>query len=126
MRLFATLYVLVVAATATMGFSTDSTAAILLAAFLALPSSVLAMPGYYLAYGVLALVPGANPSSSSGSASCSPDGSCHGSVTGEQPVWFMVTTDALGILALTAAGVLNVILVRAVMTRSRQSRATSG
>ena len=126
MRLFATLYVLGVAATATVGFTIDSTATILIAAFLALPSSVLAVPGYYLAYGVLALVPGANPSSSTGSASCSPDGSCQEISTGEPAAWFPIATDTLGILALIAAAVLNVVLVRAVMARSRQSRATFG
>ena len=122
--MFAAIYVLVVATTAAAGFVTGSTAAILLAAFFALPASILAMPGYYFAYGVLALVPGANPSSSSGSASCDPDGSCQGFVTGEPTVWFTTTTDVLGILALTGAAVLNVVLARTVMARS-QSRATS-
>ena len=102
-------YVLVVMVVAAMGFRTESTELILLAAALGLPGSLLAVPGYYLAYGLLALVPGANPSSSSGSMTCSPDGVCHGSITGEPAAWFLITTDALGILALGGAAVLNVV-----------------
>ncbi len=67
-------YVLTVGAIATYGFAADSTAAILTAAALALPTSIVAVPGFYLAYGLLALVPGANPSSSSGSGGCTPGG----------------------------------------------------
>ncbi len=116
----ASTYALVVAATATAGFTRGSTITILLAAVLALPASVLALPGYYVAYGILALVPGASPSSSLGSGSCAPDGSCHGSVAGEPAVWFTTTTHALGILALTAAALLNVVVVRTVMARQRR------
>lgn len=125
MRLLAVIYVLAVASTAALGFATGSTAAILLAALLALPASILATPAYYFAYGVLALVPGANPSRSIGSASCSPDGSCQEFSTGEVAAWFTVATDTLGILALTGAAVLNVVLVRAVKAR-HQSRAAFG
>ena len=112
-------YVLTVGAIATYGFAADSTAAILAAAALALPTSIVAVPGYYLAYGLLALVPGANPSSSSGSGGCSPGVGCHESATGELAPWFAITTDVIGVLALTAAALLNVVFLR-MHTRRRR------
>ena len=105
-------YVIVVGVLAAAGFTTGSTAAILLAALLALPSSVPALVGYYVAYGLLAQVPGANPSSSSGSASCPAAGPCQDHATGGAAAWLTVTTGALGVLALVAAAVLNVVLLR--------------
>ena len=69
-RFSAAAYVLAVAATATIGFGTGSTAAILLAGALTLPTGVPAIIGFYLVYGLLALVPGANPDESSGWSSC--------------------------------------------------------
>jgi hypothetical protein len=117
--LAASAYVLAVAATAAVGFTAESTATILLAALVALPGSIAAVPGYYMAYGLLALVPGANPSRSSGSGSCAPDGSCHRTVVGDPAVWFTITTDALGILALTGAALVNVVVFRTVMARRR-------
>jgi hypothetical protein len=112
-------YTVVVMATAAVGFVADSTRTILIAALLGLPASIIAVPGYYVVYGVLALVPGANPSSSAGSGSCTPAGSCHESVTGELATWFTITTDAVGILALTAAALLNVIVFRMLTARRR-------
>jgi hypothetical protein len=92
-RTVATTYVGAVAVVAAAGFVTDSTPAILLAALLTLPSS------------------------SSGSATCSPDGICHGSTSGDLAPWFAVTTDVLGILALTGAALLNAYLVAAHLRR---------
>ena len=63
-------YVLVVAVLAAWGFVTGSTALILAATALALPAGVVAIVGYYVLYGLLGVVPGANPDSASGS-SCS-------------------------------------------------------
>lgn len=117
-------YVLVVAAIATYGFSADSTAAILGAGALALPTSILAMIGFYVVYGLLAQVPGANPDSSSGSSSCSSSGACHGSSSGDLASWFVLTTDITGILALTVAAALNVALV--VILLRRPGRHPSG
>jgi hypothetical protein len=77
----ASIYTLLVAVTAAVGFTTQSASTILIAAGLALPASTLAVPGYYIMFGLLALVPGANPSNSSGSASCTNGGECHESVT---------------------------------------------
>src|SRR5690606_18884476 len=104
-----------------LGFATDSTAGVLLAAVLALPSSIPGMIGFYVAYGLLAQVPGANPPSSSGSATCSPDGICHGSTSGDLAPWFAVTTDVLGILALTGAALLNAYLVAAHLRRGSRA-----
>jgi hypothetical protein len=112
-------YVLVVAAIAAVGFSTESTSAILLAGLLALPASVPAVMAYYVVYGLLAQLPGANPDSGSGSASCTPSGECHGSSTGDLATWFAIVTDVAGILALTVAAVLNVVFVR-MLWRSRR------
>ncbi len=112
-------YALTVMVIATIGFTTGSTSMILFAAFLALPSSVIAVPAYYLAYGLLALVPGANPSSGSGSGSCTPTGECQASTTGDLAAWFAITTEVIGILALTAAALLNVVVLRRLVARRR-------
>ncbi|ABL82863.1 MULTISPECIES: hypothetical protein [unclassified Nocardioides] len=115
-------YVMVVLVVAGDGFLTDSTAVILVAALLAVPSSLAAVPAYYLAYGLLAQVPGANPSSSSGSSSCTTAGECTTSTSGDLADWFAVTADVLGILALTAAALLNMLLLQALLTARRQRR----
>ena len=115
------IYTLVVAVIAAVGFTAESTQLILLAALLALPASIIALPGYYFMYGMLALVPGANPSSSSGSVTCARDGSCHGTVTGEPAVWFLATMDAIGILALTSAALVNAIAVQMLTGRRRSA-----
>lgn len=117
------LYVVVVALIAGVGFTEQSPWPILLAALLALPASIVAVPCYYLAYGFLALIPGANPSSSSGSATFAPDGRMLTSVsTGMPATWFTITTFVLGILALTVAAFVNVLLLRALATRRRAKR----
>lgn len=121
LTLGASIYVLIVAVTAAVGFTTDSTRTILLAALLALPASIFALPGYYLMYGVLALVPGANPSSNSGSISCGAARICHGFETGNPAAWFLLTADALGILALSGAALLNVGALRLLTTHPRRS-----
>lgn len=113
----ASAYVLIVGSTATLGFVTDTTWPILVAALLALPASIVALPGYYLLYGLLALVPGANPSESSGSGSCSSNGTCQESSTGDLATWFSISADVLGVVALTGAAVLNVVLVRLIVIR---------
>ena len=110
-------YVASVAALAAWGFSTGSTATILTSVALGLPTSILALPGYYLIYGLLALVPGANPTSAAGSGGCALGGDCVEAATGDPASWFSVTTDVVGVLALSAAALLNVVLLRA---RSRR------
>ena len=116
------LYVLVVAAVSSFAFISGSTSTILLAALLALPSSMVAMPAYYIVYGILALVPGANPSISTGSSSCSANGACHGTTTGDAAAWFTYTTHAVGLLALPAAALLNVIVIQNLIA-ARRARA---
>jgi hypothetical protein len=113
------LYVLGVAAVSTFGFTSGSTLTILLAALMALPSSIVAVPAYYVVYGMLALLPGANPSSSTGSGSCAPNGDCQMSSAGEAAAWFTFTTEAVGILALTAAALLNAIVVQNLIAARR-------
>jgi hypothetical protein len=114
------IYVVAVAVAATVGFAEQSPWPILLAALLALPASIVAVPCYYLGYGLLALVPGANPSSSTGSETSAVDGSTLTSViTGTPAAWFTITTFVLGILALTVAAFLNVVLLRALAARRR-------
>jgi hypothetical protein len=105
-----------VAGSATAGFVSGSPVPIVLAAVLALPASIVAVPCYYLVYGVLATVTGANPSSSSGSGSSAAGTST--TVTGDDTAtWFDVTTHVLGVLALVVAAALNVLLVQAVLSR---------
>ena len=110
-RLFALSYAVVVGGLATAGFTMGSAPLILTAAALTLPSSLMAVPAYYLVYGMLAQTPGANPSQSSGSGSCAPDVSCQGSSSGDPAAWFTHTTELVGILALVAAAVVNVVLL---------------
>lgn len=113
---------IVVAVVATCGFATGSTALILLATLLALPTGVVTLVGYYLAYGLLALVPGANPSTATGSWSCTADNVCHGTSAGELATWFAVTTTLLGILAPIVAATINVVLLRLVSRRRHGRR----
>jgi hypothetical protein len=113
------IYVLGVAAVSTLGFASGSTPTILLAALFALPSSVVAVPAYYGVYGLLALFPGANPSSGAGSGSCAPNGECQVSATGDAAAWFTFTTEGVGILALTAAALLNAVVLRNLIAARR-------
>ena len=117
------IYGVAVALIVALGFTEQSPWPILLAALLAVPSSIVAVPCYYLAYGFLALIPGANPSSSSGSATLAPDGRMLTSVsTGTPAAWFTVTTFVLGILALTVAAFVNVRLLRSLAARRSAKR----
>ena len=121
-RLIAAIYVLAVAVLATLGFTVGSAAIILLAAFVTLPSSVVAVPGYYTVYGLLTQVAGANLSQSTEAGSCDSNGVCHAATTGDSASWFTFATDVIGALALIAAGVLNVVLLQR-MIAARRARA---
>jgi uncharacterized membrane protein YhfC len=117
-------YVVAVALVATVGFTQESPWPILFAALLALPASIVAVPSYYVVYGVLALIPGANPSSNTGFETVDADGRTITSViTGTPAAWFTITTHVLGILALTVAALLNVLVLRAITARRRGSHA---
>ena len=122
-RLLGSVYVLVVAVVAAEGFVVESTAVILLAALLSLPASVIALPGYYVAYGLLALVPGANPNESSGSSYCTSGGDCVSSTTGDLADWFQATTEVLGVLAFTCAALINLLALRILTARRRSAGA---
>lgn len=114
------IYVVAVASIATVGFIAESPLPIVLAALLALPVSIVALPCYYIVYGVLALIPGANPSSNTGFEAVSADGSTITSVTtGTPAAWFTITTHVLGILTLIVAAFLNVLISRAIAARRR-------
>ena len=108
------------------GFATGSTETIVLAGALTLPCSVPAAIGFYLAVGLLALVPGANPDTAGGSGSCSAEGVCTSSSTGGAATWWLFTSDVLGVAALTAAAIVNVLLVSRAWTGLRSRRAPSG
>ena len=119
-----TAYVLCVAAVAAWGFYTDTTATILFAVLLALPAGGPALVGYYIVYGLLAGVSGANPDVASSGGRCTPSGGCESFSTGEPAEWFLHTMDLIGVLAVTAAAVLNVVLLRMLnaMLRNERSR----
>lgn len=111
-------YVVAISSLAALGFIEGTPWPIILAAVLALPSSLIAVPAYYVLYGLLALVPGANPSTSSGSETGAADGTVTSTVSsGSLAGWFDVTTVALGIALLAAAAILNVLLARTLMAR---------
>ena len=110
-RVVAVGYVAAVVSVAAVGFATGSTEKILLAGALALPSSVAGVIGFYLAVGLLAQVPGANPGSSSGSGSCSSGGVCTSTSNGGAAPWWLFTSDVIGVAALTAAAIVNVWMI---------------
>jgi hypothetical protein len=122
-RLVAITYVVAVAAVASLGFTAGSAALILLAAFVTLPSSVVALPTYYIVYGLLGQLPGANPSHSTGSGSCAPNGVCHTATTGDPAWWFTFATDVIGIVLLTAVAVVNVVLLQRLVAARRHRAA---
>jgi hypothetical protein len=118
-------YVLCVGAVAAWGFYTDTTATILFAVLLAMPAGGPALVGYYMAYGLLAGVSGANPDVASSGGRCTASGGCESFSTGEPAEWFLHTMDLVGALALTAAAVLNVVLLRmlnAMFRKRKESR----
>lgn len=123
LRWAAAAYVLVVAATAAVGFVHESTPTILLAAALSLPASLVALPAYYLAYGVLAAATHATRSTASGATTCTAAGECTSSTSGDPATWFQLTTDALGIFALAGAAVLTARVIIAVVERHRRRAA---
>ncbi len=121
------LYVVVVASVATVGFVGKSTWPLVVAVILTLPMSLIAVPGFYLAYGLLALVPGANPSVSSGSGGSADGGAAVAAASTESAAsWFTTSTSLIGILALTGAAVINVGLARRLRHRRQQTYGHAG
>jgi hypothetical protein len=82
---------------------------------------LVALPAFYVV-GLLALIPAANPSGSTGAGSCVPNGECQASTAGDAAVWFTLVTEAVGILALTAAALLNAVALRNLMVAARRRR----
>lgn len=118
-------YVATVAGLAGSGFGAGSTPVILLAVALTLPVGIPALVGFYLAYGLLAQVPGANPHTFNASESCRANGVCECASTGDLATWFLVTTDALGVAALTLAATTNVVLLGLLLGRRRRRGAAA-
>ena len=110
-RLVAAAYVATVAGLAGAGFANDSTVAILLGVALTLPFGAIALIGFYLAYGILAQVPGANPDVGRGGSHCDGAGVCTTWSTGDLAPWFQFTTDAIGVGLLTVAAIANLLWV---------------
>ncbi len=122
LRVRSVAYIVTVALLAALGFAEQTPWPILVAALLAVPASIVAVPCYYVAYGLLALVPGANPSSSSGSGTVAPDGRVLTTVSSGAPAaWFTIATIILGILALTLAALVNVLLLQLLAARRRRN-----
>ena len=115
-------YVLCVAAVAAWGFYTDSTATILLAVLLALPMGGPALVGYYVAYGLVAGVSGANPDVARSGGAVHAQRWLRVLHHGRAGGWFLHTMDVIGVLALAAAAVLNVILLRSTHRETSQSQ----
>ena len=117
-------YVVAIVLMATAGIIEQSPWPVLLAGLLTVPACFAAVPCYYIVYGVLAQIPGANPSSSTGYEYQSAPGAKIVSVmTGAQATWFVITAQALGILAFAVAAILNVLLLRAIASRGQNTRA---
>ncbi len=106
-------YSAAVTAGAAAGFVGHRAWAVVVAALLALPASLVTVPAYYVMFGILALVPGANPTTSTGSGISTPGVGQLTASTGGAAAWFTTCTDLAGILALGVAALLNVALVRA-------------
>jgi hypothetical protein len=81
--------------------------------------SLVAIPGYYVAYGLLASMSGANSSGSSGYGGGSADGTVTWSVTELAPAWFTFSTGLLRVLFLAAAAIANVAVLGDVRARAR-------
>jgi hypothetical protein len=112
------IYVAFITVIASVGIIEKSPWPVLVAAFLTLPASIAVVPCYYLIYGMLAQIPGANPSSNTGYEVQNADGTTITSVTtGAQAPWFVVTTQAVEIIAFTFAAVLSVLFLRALAAR---------
>ena len=117
-----TAYVLCVAVLAARGFYTASPEPILLAVLLSLPMGGPALVGYYMVYGLVSQVSRANPDVVRSGGRCTPNGGCESFTTGEPAEWFLQSMDLIGVLALAAAAVLNVVLLRMYDARRRKRK----
>jgi hypothetical protein len=119
-------YAVAVGALATAGFAASKTYLILLAGLLTLPSSLVSIPAFYAAYGLLTLLPGAaSAQESSSSGFCAAGRVCEESSTGGGAAWLSYADGALGVLALVGAALVNVVVLRLIMSRRRSRAAVS-
>jgi hypothetical protein len=110
--------VLGVAVLTVAGFASYSTPALVAALVLTVPASVVTLPAFYVLYGLVSQIPGANPLHSSGSG-LSSDGSVIVVTSGMPAPWLAPTMHTLGVLLITLGAVLNVLLARAVLARRK-------
>jgi len=114
-------YVACIALVGIAGFSLERPELVLLAAVGTLPISIVAIPAYYVVAGLVGLIPGANPSHASGTGYVDATGHIiTTSETGAPAEWFLISLAVFGVAALTAAALLNVLLLQA-FARRRQS-----
>ena len=116
-----TLYVIATGLLASVGFALANPWPILLATLITLPSSIIALPAYYLAYGLLSQLSGANPSTSSGSGSVSSDGAVTSTISIAMPAeWLTTLTPILGVGAIVAAAIANVFITRTLAAQRKR------
>lgn len=108
-------YVMAVTVLAAAGFASGQALLIGIAALVTLPASIAAVPAIYLAAGLLALVPGANPSHTSSSSYVSPQGAEVVRESGAPAVWYLTSIDVAGVVLLAVAAVANVLLLDLVL-----------
>jgi len=116
-------YVVCIALVGIAGFSLERPELVLLAAVGTLPISIVAMPAFYVAAGLVGLIPGANPSHSSGTEYVDATGLIiTTTATGTPAEWFDISLAVIGVATLTAAALLNVLLLRAFAGRRHARR----
>jgi hypothetical protein len=115
-------YIAGVAALVAAGVLLQSPGPFLVAVLVTLPSSIVAMPVYYLLYGVVAYLSGGNPSSSSGTGTSAPDGTTVTVVTGEPALWFTVAVGVLAVLVMACAAWANAMGLKVIRSRRHSER----
>lgn len=112
------LYVALIAALVAAGMLLQTPGPFIVAAVLTLPASIAAIPLYYVLYGVTALIPGANPSSSSGQGTSTPGGGSVSVVTGLPAPWFTIAMGVLAVIVMAAAAYANALAIKAIRARN--------
>ena len=116
-------YVAAVMLLAAVGFATGQALLVGIAALVTLPVGIAAVPMIYLMAGVMAFVPGANPSQASGSGYAGPHGHVVVTQTGQPASWYLVSIDVVGVVVLVLAAVANVLLLDLLVRRRRRVHA---
>jgi hypothetical protein len=110
--------VITVAALVAAGMLLQSPGLFVVAAVMTIPSSIAAVPTYYVLYGITALIPGANPSSGSGKGVSTPGGGTVSVVTGEPALWFTVSMGVLAVVVMALAAYANALALKAIRERA--------